>query len=146
MRMIGKMAAWVTVVWMTAACTGMTVHHEKGELVSGRKAAGATLLPHTGPHPEWQEWNPYRKPTVSFWLFAGKPGYAYFATYYRPNGKSLLHYRHKMSGSEVFYTHHTPAGTYEVGIIYIRDSVTNAKGIREVHFVETVKPKKNNDR
>ena len=39
------------------------------------------------------------------------------------------------------YTHEVPGGTYEVGIIYIRDSAVIAGGIREIHFVETVKPK-----
>lgn len=145
MRMIGKMAAWVTVVWMTAACTGMTVHHEKGDLFPDGKPLGQPFSP-TQAHIRMARVESVQEADSFFLALCRKAGYAYFATYYCPNGKSLLHYRHKMSGSEVFYTHHTPAGTYEVGIIYIRDSVTNAKGIREVHFVETVKPKKNNDR
>lgn len=40
------------------------------------------------------------------------------------------------------YTHKVPDGTYEVGIIYIKDSAVIARGIREIHFVETVKPKR----
>lgn len=42
---------------------------------------------------------------------------------------------------ETDYTHDTPAGTYEVGIVRIMDSAVIAKGIKEIHFVETVKPK-----
>lgn len=38
------------------------------------------------------------------------------------------------------YTHAVPENTYEVGIIRFRDSAVVAKGIREIHFVETVKP------
>ena len=34
----------------------------------------------------------------------------------------------------ILYTHGVPKGTYEVGIIHIRNSLINAKGIREVHF------------
>lgn len=40
------------------------------------------------------------------------------------------------------YTHAVPEDTYEVGIIRFRDSAVVAKGIREIHFVETVKPER----
>lgn len=42
----------------------------------------------------------------------------------------------------IYYTHDTSVNTYEVGIIRIMDSMIVAKGIKEIHFVETVKPKK----
>lgn len=48
----------------------------------------------------------------------------------------------KYPGCRIYYTHDTPAGTYEVGIIRIMDSAVIAKGIKEIHFVETVKPKR----
>ena len=37
------------------------------------------------------------------------------------------------------YTYDVPDATYEVGIIRIMDSAVVARGIREIHFVETVK-------
>lgn len=40
------------------------------------------------------------------------------------------------------YSHAVPENTYEVGIIRFGDSAVVAKGIREIHFVETVKPKR----
>lgn len=45
-------------------------------------------------------------------------------------------------GCRIYYTHDTPVNTYEVGIIYIMDPMLNARGIKEIHFVETVKPRK----
>lgn len=48
----------------------------------------------------------------------------------------------KYPGCRIYYTHDTPAGTYEVGIIRIMDSAVITKGIKEIHFVETVKPKR----
>lgn len=41
----------------------------------------------------------------------------------------------------VSYTRGTPAGTYEVGIVRIMDSTVIARGIREIRFVGTVRPK-----
>lgn len=49
--------------------------------------------------------------------------------------------RDKHPECEISYTHDTPAGTYEVAIICIMDSAVIAQGIKEIHFVETVKPK-----
>lgn len=43
------------------------------------------------------------------------------------------------SECEVTYTHDVPADTYEVGVIYFRDSVTIQRGVKEIHFVETMK-------
>lgn len=40
------------------------------------------------------------------------------------------------------YTHIVPENTYEVGIIRFWDSVVVTEGIREIHFVETVKPRR----
>lgn len=50
--------------------------------------------------------------------------------------------RDKHPKCETSYTHDTPAGTYEVAIIRIMDSAVIAQGIKEIHFVETVKPKR----
>ena len=49
--------------------------------------------------------------------------------------------RDKYPECSVSYTHTTPAGTYEVGIVRVMDSAVIAKGIKEIRFVETVKPK-----
>lgn len=54
---------------------------------------------------------------------------------------AALH-RNDTTGGKMIYTHEVPEGTYEAGIIRIQDSGINAKGVREVHFVETIKPKR----
>ena len=50
--------------------------------------------------------------------------------------------RDEYPGCRISYTHGTPAGTYEVGIVRVMDSAVIAKGIREIRFVETIKPKR----
>lgn len=58
----------------------------------------------------------------------------------RHDGMKVWYCRNDKTGGEMTYTHEVPSGTYEVGIIRIMDSVINGKGIREVHFVGTIKP------
>lgn len=45
----------------------------------------------------------------------------------------------KYPACKTVYTYDVPCATYEVAIIRIMDSAVIAKGIREIHFVETVK-------
>ena len=68
--------------------------------------------------------------------------YRHVFTYHPSGGREMRYYRAGTTGGEMLYTHDIPEGTYEVGIIHIRDSTINAKGIRELHFVETIKPSK----
>lgn len=60
---------------------------------------------------------------------------------YKYKGQDFWLYRNDESGGNMIYTHHVHSGTYEVGIIYIRDSCINSRGIREVRFIETIKLK-----
>lgn len=68
--------------------------------------------------------------------------YEHIFTFYPPEGRKMQCYRTDASNGEILYTHDVPKGTYEVSIIHIRDSAINARGIREVHFVKTIRRKR----
>lgn len=67
--------------------------------------------------------------------------YGNVVSYPLPDGDSIRYSKDEKTGNKMIYTHRMQLETYEVGIIYIQDPAVNAKGIREIHFVETVKLK-----
>jgi len=54
---------------------------------------------------------------------------------------ALCRNKSSVSDDRMRYTHEMPSHTQEIGILYISDSLINAQGIREVHFVKTIEPK-----
>lgn len=57
-------------------------------------------------------------------------------------GTHLLGYSTDITDGYLIFTTDVPVGTYEVGIIKVCSPSLIARGIREIHFVETIKIKK----
>lgn len=110
----------LTVVWLSSSCTEVPAYRlEKGELFPDGKPVGQ---PYTSKRTD------IRMVRVSSVTEAD----SFFVALCR----------NRQANVTMTYTHEVPERTYEVGIIYIHDSVINARGIREVHFVETFKTKR----
>lgn len=127
-------------VWMMVSCTTVPAYHlEKGELFPGNKPVGQ---PYTSKRTDIRmvRVSSVQEADSFFVALCQNENYEHVFTYYRTDGKNTRCYRNDMTDGEMIYTHEVPAKSHEVGIIYIRDSVINGKGIREVHFVETIKP------
>lgn len=124
-----------------ASCTTTPVYHlERAELFSGKELIGQ---PYSSKQTNIRM---VRVCTVQeadsfFVALCRNMGYDHVFTC-RRNGMMLQYCRNEQTDGEMIYTHEVPFGTYEVGVIYIMDFVINSKGIREVHFVETIKTNK----
>lgn len=138
MRKTTKWPNWV-VALMIASCTPSPPYHlEKGELFPGNKPVGQ---PYTSKqtHIRMVRVSSVQEADSFFVALCRNRQYDHIITG-RYNGMDMHYYRNDSTDGEMIYTHDVPPKTYEVGIIYIWDTVINGKGIREVHFVETIKP------
>lgn len=120
MGLMRQTAVWLAIVAATGACTEVPDYRpERGELFPGGKPVG---------QPRTSRQTDIRMVRVS----SAAEADSFFAALCRKIPP----------GGRMTYTREVPPGTYEVGIIRIQDAAINAKGIREVHFVETVKPER----
>ncbi|MEG1671730.1 MAG: hypothetical protein RR278_07030 [Mucinivorans sp.] len=136
---VKRIVYWLSIFFLmtvTVTCAeGPTYRLEKGELFPGGKLVG---------QPKTSKMTEIRMVRVS----SRQEADSFFVALARNDKhKCTLHYKHgygwccrnQKTGGEMIYTSKVPSGTYQVGIIYIHDSLINARGIKEVHFVETIK-------
>lgn len=135
-------AAWLIMALMLGACTEVTPYRiEPGELFPDGKPVGQ---PYTSKRTDIRmvRVSSVQEADSFFTALCRNGKYEQVFTYHPSSGRKMRYYWADTADGEMLYTHDVPEGTYEVGIIHIRDSAINAKGIREVHFVETVKLKR----
>lgn len=125
---------------ITSCMDVSTYQLENGELFPGDKLVGQ---PYTSKRTDIRmvKVSSVQEADSFFVALCRNSKYEPIFTYCQPNGRKMLYYQNNMTNGEMLYTHEVPEGSYEVGIIYIQDYVINKRGVREVHFVETIKPK-----
>lgn len=138
MKNVCKTILMTCVVMLTASCTKRHEEPKTVELFHNGKPLG---------QPYTKEMADIRMVRVSsvneadslFTILSRNSDYGDVLSYCLPDGDSIRYSRNENTDGKMLYTHRTLIGTYEVGIIYIQDSAINNKGIREVHFVKTIK-------